>query len=39
MQPKQNMAIPGEDDNASEYFRYHEDEEYLQDEQDIEEDH
>ncbi len=39
MQPKQDTLIPGKDDNTSENFGPHEDEESKLEEQDIEEDH
>ena len=39
MQPKQDMSMPGEDDNSSEYFGSHENEKYILNEQNIEGDH
>ncbi len=39
MQPKQDMPIPGEDDNTSDNFGLYEDEEFILEEQDIESDY
>ncbi len=39
MQPKQDKPIPGEDENTSDNFELHEDEESILEEQDIESDH
>ncbi len=39
MQPKQNTPIPGEDENTSDNFGLHEDEESILEEQDIKGDH
>ncbi len=39
MQPKQDTLIPGEDENISDNFGLHEDEESILEEQDIEGDH
>ncbi len=39
LQPKQDMPIPGEDENTSDNFGLYEDEESILEEQDIEGDH